>query len=71
MALKEAIREGIYLANIFNYINNNLYLGYSNSIPTILVDNKAAIKLAYNPEYHKRSKHIDILSTCVYVYVAM
>jgi Reverse transcriptase (RNA-dependent DNA polymerase) len=60
IALKEAIREGIYLANIFNYINNNLHLGYPNSIPTILVDNKAAIKLAYNPEYHKRSKHIDI-----------
>jgi hypothetical protein len=24
------------------------------------VDNKAAIKLAENPEFHKRTKHIDI-----------
>jgi hypothetical protein len=54
------MREGIYLASLFNYINNNLYLGYTPSIPTILVDNKAAIKLGQNPEFHKRSKHIDI-----------
>jgi Reverse transcriptase (RNA-dependent DNA polymerase) len=60
IALKEASREGIYLANIFNYINTNLDLGYTHNKPTILVDNKSAIKLAYNPEYHKRTKHIDI-----------
>jgi len=26
----------------------------------LLVDNTSAIKLAYNPEYHQRSKHIDV-----------
>ena len=60
IAIKEAIRETIYLANLFNYLNGTLYLGYTPSKPTILVDNKAAIKLAENPEFHKRSKYIDI-----------
>jgi hypothetical protein len=60
MAMKEAIKEAIYLANIFNYINDQLDLGYSYNIPTILVDNESAIKLGQNPEFHKKSKHIDI-----------
>ena len=60
IAIKEAIREAIYLANLFNYLNDRLGLGYTPSKPTILVDNKAAIKLAENPEFHKRTKHIDI-----------
>lgn len=60
MAMKEAIKEAIYLANIFNYINSQLDLGYLYNIPTILVDNESAIKLGQNPEFHKKSKHIDI-----------
>ena len=58
--MKEAIKEAIYLANIFNYINSQLDLGYLYNIPTILVDNESAIKLGQNPEFHKKSKHIDI-----------
>jgi seryl-tRNA synthetase len=54
------MREGIYLAGLFNYINNNLHLGYTPSIPTILVDNKATIKLGQNPEFYKRLKYINI-----------
>jgi hypothetical protein len=30
-------------------------------IPTILIDNEGAKRLAENPEFHKRSKHIDII----------
>ncbi|XP_046994041.1 uncharacterized protein LOC124606121 [Schistocerca americana] len=30
------------------------------SVPVLLVDNASAIKLAKNPEFHKRSKHIDV-----------
>jgi hypothetical protein len=60
MAMKEAVSEAIYLANIFNYLNDQLDLGYLTDIPTILVDNESAIKLGQNPEFHKRSKHIDI-----------
>ena len=58
--MKEAVSEAIYLANIFNYLNDQLDLGYLTDIPTILVDNESAIKLGQNPEFHKRSKHIDI-----------
>jgi hypothetical protein len=61
MALKEAVTEGIYLANIFNYINKKLILGYIYSILLILVDNQSTIDLSENPEYHKRTKHIDII----------
>ena len=39
IALKEAATEGIYLATIFNYINNRLGLDYIFSIPLILIDN--------------------------------
>lgn len=61
MALREAVREGIYLSNIFNYINKELDLRYTYSIPLILVDNQSTIDLSHNPEYHKRTKHIDIM----------
>eukprot|EP00965_Chrysotila_dentata_P262864 6214692-Pleurochrysis_carterae.AAC.4 len=34
--------------------------GFAVQEPTSLaMDNKSAIDLAYNPEHHKRSKHID------------
>lgn len=29
-------------------------------IPTLLLDNQSAIKLSENPEFHRRTKHIDI-----------
>jgi hypothetical protein len=36
-------------------------LGFDYSDPIVLlIDNQSAIKLATNPVYHKRSKHIDI-----------
>jgi hypothetical protein len=61
MALKEAIKEGIYLNNAFQWLNSALNLGYSTEPPTVLIDNQAAKILSENPEFHKRSKHIDII----------
>lgn len=62
MALKEATKEAIYLSNIFNYINDRLGLGHINASPTkVLVDSQSAKKLAENPEFHKRTKHIDLI----------
>ena len=60
MAMKESIKEAIYISNIFNYINTKMNLGYIHNIPLILEDNQSAIRLGQNPEFHKRSKHIDI-----------
>lgn len=60
MALRDATKEAIYLANVFNYLNTKLKLGYTPSIPKLLVDNMSAKKLAENPEFHKLTKHIGI-----------
>lgn len=36
-------------------------LGYPQLAPTVLhSDNQAAIRLVRNPEFHKRTKHVDI-----------
>ena len=59
MAFKEAIKEAIYLNNLITYFNK-LYNNNNIRIPTLLTDSKSALKLANNPEFHKRSKHIDI-----------
>lgn len=45
---------------MLDYFNNSLNLNYTVTIPKILVDSDSAKKLAENPEFHKRSKHIDI-----------
>src|SRR4030095_16978596 len=60
MALKEAVKEAIYLNNMIISLNKLLSLKISINIPPIMEDNNAALKLAENPEFHKRSKHIDI-----------
>ena len=61
IALKEALKEIIYLNQMFIYLNQSLKLGYNLITPKVLVDNTSAIKLAENPEFHKRSKHIEII----------
>jgi hypothetical protein len=61
MALKEAIKEGIYLYNLISYFNNNLKIGYNIPKPEIFEDNNAALELTKNQTFHKRTKHIDII----------
>jgi hypothetical protein len=65
MALKEASKENIYLNNTISFITNKLQLisnnNNNNNTPIILVDNQGSLKLAENPEFHKRTKHIDII----------
>ena len=36
-------------------------LGFQIKTPIIFVDNNSSIKLAESPEFHKRSKHIDVI----------
>lgn len=55
MALSDATKEGIYLRKLFNELNDENIEKVS-----ILTDNKESIKLAENPVFHKRTKHIDI-----------
>jgi hypothetical protein len=60
MALTEATKEALYLNNIIRYIREALNLDFQDPTPVIYEDNNGAIKLSENPEFHKRSKHIDI-----------
>jgi hypothetical protein len=60
MALKEAIKEFVWLSNLFDEINS---LKTSNS-KVLLTDDQSAIDLSKNPQYHARSKHIDIQYHC-------
>eukprot|EP00965_Chrysotila_dentata_P260082 6213776-Pleurochrysis_carterae.AAC.2 len=54
IAASEATKEAVYLRTLL------ANLGVPTPGPTPLsMDNKSAIDLAYNPEHHQRSKHID------------
>ena len=58
MAASESAKEAIYLASFLTE------LGYPEqgegiTPPTLKVDNQGAIDLAYNPEHHQKTKHIE------------
>ena len=60
MALKDSGKEAIYLYNVLNYINSELKLNSIVNKPILITDSQSAQSLAENPEFHKRTKHIDI-----------
>ena len=54
-SLSEAIREGVWIRNLFKELHQNL------NEPTIVnQDNKSTIAIAKNPIHHQRTKHIDV-----------
>lgn len=54
VAASEGARELIWLQRVFSQLT------HVKEVPSLHVDNEAAIRLAYNPEFHKRTKHIRI-----------
>ena len=55
MAMSECAKESVYLQRFLHE------LGFNDlAVLTMYCDNRSAIKLAENPVYHSRSKHIDI-----------
>jgi len=54
IGLCEASKEAVYLKNLLNEL-----VGFNSSV-TVYNDNQSAQKLATNPVFHKRSKHIDV-----------
>ena len=62
MAIREAIKEVIYLTNILQWLNQALKLGLElkQKVTPLLTDSDSAIKLAENPKFHKWLKHINI-----------
>ena len=54
VAASEAAREVIWLAQLFDDLT------VLKKVPTLHIDNQSAIKLIKNPEFHYKTKHIDI-----------
>ena len=54
MAACEAVKELIWVRRLLNEMS-----GYSGT-PELCLDNQSAIKLVKNPQYHKRTKHIEV-----------
>lgn len=55
VAVCEATKETVWMRNLLQNI------GLEQSAPTVLFcDNQSAIRLVRNPEFHKRTKHIDV-----------
>ncbi len=55
VALSEASREAMWLRHLYGE------LGYIQKEPILLLgDNDGSIAMARNPEFHKRTKHVDI-----------
>jgi len=55
IAATEAVKEVIWLKILYKSLNITLI-----DVPVLQVDNSAAVKLAQNPELHRRTKHIDL-----------
>jgi hypothetical protein len=54
IAANEGAKEAIWLSRLFRGIIQ------FKDVPIIQVDNSAAVRLAQNPEFHRRTKHISI-----------
>lgn len=54
VAASEGARELVWLQRIFRFMTT------LDTTPILFVDNEAAIRLANNPEFHKRTKHIRV-----------
>ena len=57
MALTQGVKEALWLGKLLGDIGA---LNHITSIREIQSDNQGAIALTKNPEYHARTKHIDI-----------
>lgn len=54
VAASEGAKEAIWLSRLLNEISD------FSKIPILYIDNASAVKLIKNPEFHKRSKHIEV-----------
>ena len=61
IAIKEGLKELIYLYNLIEYLNKELRLNiFDEKTPIIFTDSESAIKLSENLVFYKKSKHIEI-----------
>lgn len=55
IAASEAVKELIWLERLLSDL-----ITKQNLSPKLFMDNQSAIRLIKNPEFHKRTKHIDV-----------
>ncbi|XP_071637520.1 uncharacterized protein [Temnothorax longispinosus] len=55
VAASSAAKEAVWLRHLLCEIGHRC-----ENATTLIVDNQSAIKLAKNPEFHERTKHIDV-----------
>ena len=56
MALKEGIKEQIWLESLYKQLD----IPQQDGVNTLFSDSQSVIELAKNSEHHARTKHIDI-----------
>jgi hypothetical protein len=56
IAASEGAKELVWLKRLLS----ELFFDFARRMPVLYIDNASAIKLTKNPEYHKRSKHIEV-----------
>jgi hypothetical protein len=56
IAASEGAKELLWLKRLLGELG-----GKGSEVPTLYVDSAIAVKLAKNPEFHKRSKHVKVL----------
>jgi len=59
IGLCNAAKEAVWIRNFLEDIGRSIYAGKTHAIH-ILGDNQSALRLVANPEFHSRSKHIDV-----------
>ena len=55
IAVSEGAKELLWLKRLLGELGEKV-----GQVPTLYVDNGRAVKLAKNPEFHKRSKHVKV-----------
>jgi hypothetical protein len=59
VGLCNAAKEAVWFRNLFRDLGRGLYAGGEHAT-RIYSDNQGALRLTGNPEFHARSKHIDV-----------
>jgi len=56
VAACKAVKNLVWIIKLIREINNDIQYNQ----PTLYVDNQSTIRLVKNPEFHKRTKHMDV-----------
>lgn len=60
MAFNESLKEIIYLNKMVRFCYKRKSIPLPQDIPLLPTGSQSAMKLAHNPQFHKKTKHITI-----------